>query len=364
MVSGLGGNAEKSYRKEYWPLSTIARGCILSSVKKLDLTIVRVSGMVICRYLTPIVTKKSVPAWAIDAHAMIEITMPNVFFIIPLCYVLSFWRSVCNKRTYFRLLAFFVFGEMNYSSSMRALKNLILIFFTCISYFAICQELTIKSAIPVPSGYLRESYPGDSYSNWIQNLQLKAKPVILDYKGRVVESGLYRAFGVVNTPLLFNGDLEQCADFAMRLWAEYHKSAGKLDKLYLFDYSGHKQQFAQSGKSYNSFLKQAFANTNSYSLKSGCATVAPDSIIPGDMFVQNERGGIGHVSVVVDVCRSKQGGKLYLIGFSFMPAQEFHIEKAEEKYGVGGWFTFEGYAQYLLDNLNYGKPALRRFDPL
>jgi hypothetical protein len=246
---------------------------------------------------------------------------------------------------------------------MGARQNFSLIFFTCISFLGISQELTIRNAITVPSGCERESYPRGSFSNWIQNLQLKAQPTILDYKGRVIESGFYRVFGVVHMPLLFNADLEQCADFAMRFWAEYHKSADKLDKLYLFDYSGHKAPFATSGKSFAGFLKWAFANTNSYSLKSGCKTIASDQVIPGDMFVQNERGGIGHVSVVLDVCRSKQGRKLYLIGYSFMPAQEFHIEKAAEKYGVEGWFTIEGYTQYLLDNLHYGKPELRRFDP-
>lgn len=246
---------------------------------------------------------------------------------------------------------------------MRIRHTFSLLLLFCVSILGIGQEPTIRNTIPVPSGCQRESYTSVSYSNWIQNLQLKAKPIILDYRGQSVESQFYKIFGVVNMPLLFKADLEQCADFAMRLWAEYHKSAGTLDKLYLFDYSGQRKPFAQSGKSYAGFLKQAFAYSNSHSLKSGCKTITPDAIIPGDMFVQNTKGGIGHVSVVVDVCHSKQGKKLYLIGYSFMPAQEFHIEKAEDKYGVAGWFAYEGYIQYLLDNLNYGKPELRRFDP-
>jgi hypothetical protein len=252
---------------------------------------------------------------------------------------------------------------MNYGDCMHVRRRFILVSFICISLLGISQELAIKNAIPVPRGYLRESYPNGSFSNWVQNLPLKAKPAIFDYKGRAVESGSYRVFGVVRMPLLFQSDLEQCADFAMRFWAEYHKSAGTLDKLYLFDYSGHKLPFAKSGKSFSDFLKWAFAHTNSHSLKSGCRMITSNQLMPGDMFVQNERGGIGHVSVVLDVCRSAQGKKVYLIGYSFMPAQEFHIEKAADNYGVEGWFTFEGYTRYLLDNLNFGKPELRRFDP-
>ncbi len=224
------------------------------------------------------------------------------------------------------------------------------------------QGLTIANSIPVPRGYARTTYPPDSYSHWIQNLSLKPEPVILDYRGKSVESGFYRVYGVVQMPLLFRSNLEQCADFAMRFWGEYHRATGKLKELYLFDYGGRKKPFSQSGKSYNQFLKWAFANTNSHSLKKGCGIITAGQIVAGDMFVQNERGGIGHVSVIVDVCRSKRGESLFLVGYSFMPAQEFHIEKADVEYGMDGWFTLEGYTQYLRDNLNYGKPELRRFD--
>jgi hypothetical protein len=245
---------------------------------------------------------------------------------------------------------------------MRAWHIFIPACLICACSIGISQDQTISKSIPVPKEFQRESYPAGSYGYWIQNLPLKSQPIVLNYKKQVVESGLYRVFGVVQMPLLFQSDLEQCADFAMRLWSEYHKSANTLDKLFLFDYSGHKVLFAKSGKSYTSFLKQAFANANSHSLKNGCNPVTAGEIIPGDMFVQNERGGIGHVSVVLDTCKSKQGKRLFLIGYSFMPAQEFHIEKAREAYGTEGWFTFEGYAQYLHDYLNYGKPELRRFD--
>jgi hypothetical protein len=164
-------------------------------------------------------------------------------------------------------------------------------------------------------------------------------------------------------PLLFQSNLEQCADFAMRFWAEYHKATGELDRLYLFDYRGNRNLFKLSGKSYLQFLKTAFANANSHSLKQGCKSVDASDLMPGDLFVQNERGGIGHVSVVLDACQMRDGKRLYLIGYSFMPAQEFHIEKARESYGIEGWFTLDGYVRYLEDFLDFGAPVLRRFDP-
>jgi hypothetical protein len=248
--------------------------------------------------------------------------------------------------------------------NQTALNQSLILIFLCICQAGFAQKLIIKNSIPLPDGYLREACPNGSFGDWLQNLELKNPPVIRDYRGNAVNSAFYSVWGVVQMPLLFHSDLEQCADFAMRLWAEYHKSTGKLDKLYLFDYSGNKKLYKDSRESFDRFLKSAFSKTNSHSLKRGCIAITNDAARPGDLIVQNERGGIGHVSVILDVCRSKQGKKLFLIGYSFMPAQEFHIERAREKYGTGGWFTLEGYSQYLEDYLNFGKPVLRRFDPL
>ena len=240
------------------------------------------------------------------------------------------------------------------------------LYFFCISLLILCssipgQERTINNTISTPAGYSRIEYAKGSFSHWVQSLGLKKDNKVLSFDSTVVQYAYYNIYGVVEMPLLFKRDLEQCADYCMRFWAEYHKSQGKLDKLYLFDYSGNKKKFKDSKKSYKSFLKWAFAYSNSYSLKKGCSKILENELKPGDIIVQNRTGGIGHVSVIMDVCESKEGEKLYLIGYSFMPAQEFHIEKAEEKYGKEGWFTIEGYFRYLSDFFDFGKPILRRF---
>jgi hypothetical protein len=238
---------------------------------------------------------------------------------------------------------------------------IVIIFFILSDYSFSDKNPRVKDAIPVPRDYQRMVYPNDSFSNWIQNLPLKTGNSIIDYRGHNVESGFYNVLGVIRMPLMFKSDLEQCADFAMRFWAEFHREKGKLDKLFLFDYSGNKKYFSRSGETFSKFLKAAFANTNSHSLKKGCVPVSPSDLMPGDLFVQNARGGVGHVSVIMDICQSADGERLFLVGYSFMPAQKFHIEKATDDYGVEGWFTFEGYKQYLRDHLDYGEPVLRRF---
>jgi hypothetical protein len=217
------------------------------------------------------------------------------------------------------------------------------------------------SSIPAPYGYTRSSYPAGSFSAWVARLPLRQGDSVKTFDGRDV-SGNYDVLTVVDLPLLFTADLEQCADWCLRLWAEYHKASGTLDKLYLFDYNGRRKYYRSSGKTYTRFLKASMSNANSYSLIRGCAPVDTGAIRPGDMFVQNRRGGIGHVSMVLDACRDSAGRRLYLVGYSYMPAQEFHIERAGDEYGIGGWFSYQGYCQYLHDNIDLGTPALRRFE--
>ena len=80
------------------------------------------------------------------------------------------------------------------------------------------------------------------------------------------------------------------------------------------------------------------------------------------MYVQNIDGGIGHVSVVIDHATDAKGKHAYLIGYSYMPAQQFHIEDAKNQDGLGGWFTAEGYQRYAESVFGtFGVPVLMRF---
>jgi len=213
--------------------------------------------------------------------------------------------------------------------------------------------------LPLPMGYERLEFTEGSFSRWVQNLPLKEGKSIKSYKGDELQS-FYNVFAVIDLPLLFTSDLEQCADYAMRLWAEYHISTKQEEDLYLFNYNGSKKMF--SSGDLKAFLRQAMASSNSYSLKIGCKPLSNESeLIPGDLLVQNETGGIGHVSVILDICKNRNGKRLYLIGYSFMPAQEMHVERALQGMGTGGWFTLEGYYEYLDLILPFGAPVFRRF---
>lgn len=252
------------------------------------------------------------------------------------------------------------------------MKNLFLVpilfvlFLVCTSYTDQIQNSgdsvykTINDIKP-PIGYVVDSFNEKSFSSFIQNLPLKTDKEIHSYDGKVVDNAVHKTLVVVDMPLLFKSNLEQCADFAMRFWAEYYKKTNKLDSLYLFTYNGKRRPYNSKSMGYKEFLRDVFSTTNSHSLKVGCKQINKDILIPGDLIVQNTDGAIGHVSVILNSCKSiKDGSRLYLIGYSFMPAQEFHVEDALNL-GKGGWFTLEGYFKYLKNYLDLGDPVLRRF---
>ena len=58
--------------------------------------------------------------------------------------------------------------------------------------------------------------------------------------------------------------------------------------------------------------------------------------MPGDIFIQG--GFPGHAVLVLDVATNAQDEKIFLIGQSYMPAQDFHILKNLENENLSPWY--------------------------
>jgi len=221
------------------------------------------------------------------------------------------------------------------------------------------------SELPAPAGFKRIDNPSGSYAAYLRSLPIKSDKRIALWTGDYLPSDTHQSLAVLDIPLLFNENLEQCADFSMRLWSDYLNHSNQLDQLALYDFYGNKKPFSKSGRSFRSYLRWHMAYSNSFSIKLGAKTVPLLSELQvGDMFVQNPGDeGIGHVSVVLDQAKNEFGHKLYLVGYSFMPAQQFHIEKASEQHGIDGWFTADGYRQFAEEQFGlFGKPTVMRFE--
>ncbi len=216
-----------------------------------------------------------------------------------------------------------------------------------------------------PEGFQRTNNASGSYGDYLRSLPIRSDNKIALWTGAHLPNNTYSTLAVLDLPLLFNENLEQCADFSMRLWGDYLKQSKKLNELALYDFYGNKKPFSKSGRSYLGYLRWHMAYSNSYSIKLGAKPVRLLSDLQaGDMFVQNQGNeGIGHVSVVIDQAENEFGHKLYLVGYSFMPAQQFHIEKASEEHGIDGWFTADGYERFAKEQFGFfGEPIVMQFE--
>src|SRR5688572_1722322 len=81
------------------------------------------------------------------------------------------------------------------------------------------QPYASIEAIPVPAGYERVQLTDDSFGAWLRKIRLKKNKRVYLYNGRLKRNQSAQ-FAVVDMSI-GNKDLQQCADVAMRLRAEY-----------------------------------------------------------------------------------------------------------------------------------------------
>ncbi len=204
---------------------------------------------------------------------------------------------------------------------------------------------TVANAFPPPDGAARVD--GGPFGAWILAQGVLGIDVpVTTYAGDEVVGHDAR---VIDMPLV-KGDLQQCADSAMRLRAEWQRSAGQSPMFHAT--SGDEMPWARfaagetpyavgnglawkqgSTGRWEDWLRLVFtwAGTRSLALD----TVAADSPLPGDMIVHP--GSPGHAVVLLDV--ATKGPVTYvLIGEGFMPAQSFHVERGP----YDGWYRYDG----------------------
>ena len=207
---------------------------------------------------------------------------------------------------------------------------------------------SISAAYPPPEGSIRQ--PSDRYGEWLNSLPLKAKSEpIRTYDGRIV----HHNGRPIDMPLV-RGDLQQCADSAIRLRATWLRESGAPntslnfratsgDPLPWEKYrSGWKpyvkneriawKKTDPSKQTWDGWLRAVFnwAGTRSLVAYETYRVKEPRT---GDMLV--EGGSPGHAVVILDI--AKKGDRTwFLLGEGFMPAQDFHIEHGPH----AGWWEW------------------------
>lgn len=187
---------------------------------------------------------------------------------------------------------------------------------------------------------LNVCYSQTAYENYIKNFPRKSSTVVHDYQGNVLKS---KSLGVLDVRVT---SVQQCADAAIRLRAEYFYSLKEYDKIMFKLTSGLAVPFAKWAVGYhvkvsgNKAVLVKSKTTNDYSrdnfeayLKcvmnyTGSASLYRNLThrqgLPhiGDLLVLG--GYPGHVVIIIDK-KVINGVSYYLFANSWMPAQDIEI---------------------------------------
>ena len=220
--------------------------------------------------------------------------------------------------------------------------------------------------IAPPKGYKRLAQPAQSFGTWLRQLPLLPpnSPVKL-FNGQVkaYQAGAAAVFDLD----IGKQDLQQCADAAMRLKAEYLYGQKKYADI-AFNYtSGHRVAFEDWAKGKKPqvqgnkvFFSPASTNQGDYSYPNfkrylnnifnfaGTASLEKElkprknlkEIQIGDLFI---KGGFpGHAVLVLDLAENEAGERVFLLGQSYMPAQSFHIlHNFYHNPSLGPWYPLD-----------------------
>lgn len=202
--------------------------------------------------------------------------------------------------------------------------------------------------IPAPPSFKRIHAEPGSFAYWLRHIPLKKDNTVYLYNGQKKQNQQAQ-FAVLDISI-GKRDLQQCADAAMRLYAEWLYAKKQYDKISflatdhtVMDYSSWRKgyRFVISGQTlkkvkssgisndraaFDQYLQTVFSYAGTLSLSKQLKPVSNlADIRSGDLFLQG--GAPGHAVVVMDVTINAAGEKRFLLAQSYMPAQSIHILK-------------------------------------
>jgi len=214
-----------------------------------------------------------------------------------------------------------------------------------------------------PPGFERVAVEAGSFAAFLRGLPLRAAGASVRSFDReiIVDGDDPRLYAVAELDV-GHRDLQQCADSAIRLHAEWLWSRGLASQAAYRFVSGDVATFSAyaAGErplvaanrvrwerraeprsdrvAYRAFLEVVFTYASTLSLARELVHVARAEVSPGDVFVAP--GSPGHAVLVLDVARDRHGRRVALLGQGYMPAQDFHVLASAEE-GLSPWFSLE-----------------------
>jgi hypothetical protein len=241
---------------------------------------------------------------------------------------------------------------------------------------------TISDRIVVPKGFERVLVEEGSFGDYLRSLPLKphGSPVLY-FNGDIKPAEVHVAVLDIDVG---DRDLQQCADAAMRLRAEYLYSKGEFERIHFNFTNGFKVEYSKwmqgyriaikgnktswvkktsQASDYESFRKYldivfAYAGTASLVKELKAASIADMQI--GDVFIKG--GSPGHCVIIVDMAKNKETGeKLFLLAQSYMPAQEIHILKNPNNDEYNPWYSIKAGEALDTPEWNFSSEQLMKF---
>lgn len=197
---------------------------------------------------------------------------------------------------------------------------------------------SLAQRVSPPAGARRVEVAAGSFAAFLRELPLlpAGSPVLL-YDGR--QKGRQDVHAAVVDLDVGKRDLQQCADAAMRLRAEYLFSVGRYGDIRFHPEPGRAKVLAYSGGAdrarFGRYLTGLFAEAGSASLQAELGR-RTGPVQAGDVLIQG--GHPGHVVVVLDVAVGGGGQRYLLLGQSYMPAQQFHVLRNLQNAALSPWF--------------------------
>ncbi len=208
--------------------------------------------------------------------------------------------------------------------------------------------MTLVSRYNPPAGFERTSESQASFAHFLRQLPLFPSSHEVKYYDGSTKSNNKVYSGVVNLPI-GKKDLHQCADAVMRLRADFLRSQNRTAELnfhftngFLAEYgkwldgnnilvTGNRVTYSPTGKkrsntdeNYWKFMEYVFTYAGTLSLSKELNEKSISDLQIGDVFIKG--GSLGHAVIVLDVAiNSVSGEKCFLLGQSYMPAQEIQI---------------------------------------
>lgn len=246
---------------------------------------------------------------------------------------------------------------------------------------ASAQSRPLAESFPAPAGFSRSNVPQGSFGEWLRALPVKpGRPAVRLFDGRgKPNQSAHAAVIDIDTGAR---DLQQCADAVIRLRAEYLRARGRADDITFRLTNGDPATWtdwrdgrrpvvngnrvrwvaaappADSYRIFRSYLDFVFTYAGSHSLERELAPVSGRPIEPGDVFIQG--GFPGHAVIVLDVAR-RGDTTVFLLGQSYMPAQDLHVLVNPADSAMSPWYVDSRATALRTPEWTFRAGSLRRF---